>query len=1000
MNVDPKIDPQKIINQLYRSIGRGKKHALENLNWLLKTMNPYFFITFAPEKDALLNLCFNLHTLGENNQIVLKDTNEKYIVATLNRPGTLFRTLDGIKDKVIIYEEMIHSNQPLPGQKEQLEILKFHFLTDKKDEDVPTIFRGKGRIYKTLKESYPAFNFKEFDKIFQYFIKNNRDYVLLSPALRVARAMWLYQSAIRMGGIFMDIEPTVDEQGNEESRLVFSVINPLFKGYLAKVIEIFYRLDIATHRNYIVEIEGEDGQNVTVLTAYITTRDGKPIEKDMEIFKALEAELYNTKVINIWDRVYKELVTEGILTGPEGSLLSAINTFAHTNLAHAFPYRYDWDETQEAFFSHLQLTKDILNVFKGKFNPDPRKRLSSEELEEEFRRIEEAIEEYNTGHAFLDETRKTIYKTALLMVRFTLKTNFFVKYKKAISFRLDPLYMEYLPEEVRADLPKDLPFRITFFYHRYGSGYHFGFSDIARGGFRTIIARTKDDFESATNTIFKEAMVLAHTQQLKNKDIYQGGSKLAVAMRAFDVHDRQREINRLYNLQRGVINAFLDIFVTKDGKPVDPNVVDYYGDDEPIELGPDENMHDFMIEYIAQRAKERGYILGGGIISSKKVGINHKEYGVTSLGVLKFVQRALKELGINCEKSPFTVKLTGGTNGDVAGNEMKLLFEHCPKVKITSITAGSGAIYDPSGIDRKELSRLLLKDNIDKFSPEKLHEGGFILYSREKRKEGFVDKNKKVVMTKKGPQELWVTSDEFHSEFENLIFSHTTDVFIPAGGRPETIHDGNWEKLFDKNGRPTTRAIVEGANSFISPSAREKIQQKGIIILKDASANKCGVICSSYEIIGGLLMSEKEFLENKPVYVPDVLKILEKRAVDEANLIFERYHQYRGKKLYTEISNDISYEINDMTKQIYQYLMDHPEKITKPPYSKILLLHFPTLIQTRKKFRDRVKFLPLKYRIAMISTEIATRIVYHGGFEIPFEDKLEGFAKKLGNIQL
>jgi len=995
-----KIDQNKIINQLYRSIGSGKKHAMENLNWLLKTMNPYFFITFAPEKDALLNLCFNLHTLGENRQLVLKDTDEKFIVATLNRPGTLFNTLDGLKDKFIIYEEMIHSNQPLPGREHELEILKFHFLTDeaKKREAAP--FRGKGLIYKTLKESYPAFNFKEFDKIFQYFMKKSRDYVLLSPALRVARAMWMYQSAIREGGIFLDIEPTVDEKGRKESRLVFSVINPLFRGYLAKVIEIFYRLDIATHRNYVVEIEGEDGQNVTVLTAYITTRDGRPIEKDMAIFKSLEAELYNTKVINIWDRVYKELVTGNILTGPEGSLLSAIHTFTHTNLAHAFPYRYDWNETEEAFFSHLQLTKDLLSVFMKKFEPDPQKRLAPDALEDEFKRIEESIEEYNTGHAFLDETRKTVYKTALLMIRFTLKTNFFVKYKKSLSFRLDPLYMEYLPSDVKKDLPDDLPFRITFFYHRYGSGYHFGFSDIARGGFRTIIARTKDDFETAMETIFKEAMVLAHTQQLKNKDIYQGGSKLAVVMRAFDVRDRERETNRLYNLQRGIINAFLDIFVTKEGRPVDPNVVDYYGDDEPIEVGPDENMHDSMIEYFANRAKERGYILGSGVISSKKVGINHKEYGVTSLGVLKFVQRTLKELRIDCEKNPFTVKITGGTNGDVAGNEMNLLIKRCPRVKILSITAGSGAIYDPLGIDKEELSRLLLKENIDKFSPEYLHEGGFILYSREKKQEGFIIKNKKVIKTGDGVEEHWVTSDDFHSEFENLIFSHTTDIFIPAGGRPETIHDGNWEKLFDEDGKPTTRAIVEGANSFISPSAREKIQRRGIIIMKDASANKCGVICSSYEIIGGLLMSDREFLENKPVYVPDVLEILEKRAVDEANLIFERYHQYEGRKLYTEISNKISYEINDLTNKIYKYLIKHPDMASNPPYSKILLLHFPKLIQKRKKFRDRVKYLPLKYRIAMISTEIATRIVYHGGFEVPFEEKLREFAKNLGKQQI
>ena len=110
-------------------------------------------------------------------------------------------------------------------------------------------------------------------------------------------------------------------------------------------------------------------------------------------------------------------------------------------------------------------------------------------------------------------------------------------------------------------------------------------------------------------------LVLAHTQHLKNKDIYQGGSKLAVVMRAFDLKEQDRAINRLYNLQRGIIGAFLDLFVTRDGKPVDPKIVDYYGEDEPIELGPDENMHDSMIEQIAVRAKERHYVLGGGIIS-------------------------------------------------------------------------------------------------------------------------------------------------------------------------------------------------------------------------------------------------------------------------------------------------------------------------------------------------------------------------------------------------
>ncbi len=990
------IKPEKIINQLPRKLAQGRRLALENLDWLVNHVHPYLFITFGPEKEALLNLCMNLHTLGENRQLVLRDTDEKLIIATLNRPGTLFRTLNALTDKEIIYEEMVHSNTNLTGQECQLEIQKFHFLTDKEPPGPISFFRGKGRIRKALQENYPQFNFREFDTIFSCFMRNNPDYVMLSPDIRVARAMWLYQSAIRQGGAFLDIEPTIDERGQEESRLTFSVINPLVRGYIGQAIEIFFRLNIATRRNYILEID--DGtQKVTILTAYITTRDERPIHKEMPLFSSIESELYNTRVINVQDRTYREMVVGNVLTGPEGSLLSAITTFVHTSMAHALPYRFSWEETQDAFFSHLQLTKELLNLFEKKFHPDPEKRLAAKSLEDEYRRIHTMIGEYNTGHALLDETRRIMFTVALLFVRYTLKTNFFVTHKKALSFRLDPQYMKQLPQEIKGNLPPDLPFRITFFYHRAGSGYHFGFSDVARGGFRTIIARTKDDFESAMSTIFKEAMVLAHTQHLKNKDIYQGGSKIAVVMKAFDLKGQDGVTNRLYNLQRGVINAFLDIFVTRVGKPVDPKVVDYYGEDEPIEVGPDENMHDSMIEWMADRAKERGYILGSGIISSKKIGINHKEYGVTSLGVWKFLERALRELGIDAHSDPFSAKITGGTNGDVAGNELRLLLEHCPKVQITSITAGSGAIHDPKGMDKEELDRLILKDNIDKFQPDRLTEGGFILYAREQKKEGLVELFKKVTRTKDGVREEWVSSDEFHAQFENLIFSHYTDVFMPCGGRPETIHMGNWGKLFDEKGNPTTLAIVEGANSFISPEAREEIQKHGIIILKDASANKCGVICSSYEIIGGLLMKDREFLHHKEAYVSDVLKILEKRAVDESDLIFRRHGRSQDKALYTDISDQISHEINDLTDSVYSYLLAHPEVVVKPPYAKVLLLHLPAFIRKQKRFRDRIKGLPLKYRIAMISTEIATRGIYHGGLEVPFEDKVEQFVRKISS---
>ena len=81
----------------------------------------------------------------------------------------------------------------------------------------------------------------------------------------------------------------------------------------------------------------------------------------------------------------------------------------------------------------------------------------------------------------------------------------------------------------------------------------------------------------------------------------------------------------LYKMQHAFANAFLDLFVTdENGRAKDPRVIDYYGQEEPIELGPDENMHNIMIERMAKLAERRGYLLGKGIMSSKEIGINRE----------------------------------------------------------------------------------------------------------------------------------------------------------------------------------------------------------------------------------------------------------------------------------------------------------------------------------------------------------------------------------------
>jgi glutamate dehydrogenase len=354
-----------------------------------------------------------------------------------------------------------------------------------------------------------------------------------------------------------------------------------------------------------------------------------------------------------------------------------------------------------------------------------------------------AIEAYNTGHRYLDEVRRGIFRCALIFIRHTLKTNFFIPEKQALAFRLDPAYLAelgpILPPTCRRSAPSGSP---SFSPGTAAATTSASPTSPAAAG-APFSAAAGTTTSPAANTLFRENYVLAHTQHLKNKDIYEGGSKMVVILDAADLTDHDLVTRRLYKLQYGMINAFFDIFVTEEGRAKDPRVVDYYGEDEPIELGPDENMHDEMVELIARQSVRRGYLLGIGVISSKKVGINHKEYGVTSTGVVKFAEIAMEELGIDIRRAPFSVKFTGGPNGDVAGNAMRLMLERCPQAQIRLIVDGTGALFDPAGADHDALRRIVLQGDLDAFDPEALHIGGSLLYRNVRRTEGMRELYKK-----------------------------------------------------------------------------------------------------------------------------------------------------------------------------------------------------------------------------------------------------------------
>lgn len=325
---------------------------------------------------------------------------------------------------------------------------------------------------------------------------------------------------------------------------------------------------------------------------------------------------------------------------------------------------------------------------------------------------------------------------------------------------------------------------------------------------------------------------------------------------------------------------------------------------------------------------------------------------------------------------------------------MRLLLERCQQVQIRMIVDGTAAAFDPLGLDHDALRKVILQADLDAFDANALHEGAFIIYRSQKKHDGMRDLYKKLVKTAAGLEEHWISTDEFNRLFNQLTFTVETDLFIPAGGRPETIAMHNVEQFFKADGQPTAKVIVEGANSFITPDARRVLQQRGVVIMRDASANKCGVISSSYEIIANLTLSEAEFLAHKQQYVSDVIIILNRMAEQEARVIIKRQGEAGGKITYTDISTQVSQEINAHYARMFAYFQANLELVTQANYKNAILAHMPALIR-EPQFQDRISRLPEKVKYAILASKLASSMVYFGDDNTVYGDIIAAQVKRL-----
>ncbi len=201
--------------QLDQELQRRGEQAADNMAWLRESLHPYFFVTMQQHPEVVARLATALEMLHTERRILLTDLDDELVMACQNEPGSIYRMLRSIPNRLISYAEVTHSLHALPGAEYELEIQRFEFgrrdhaeIAAAEPPEIPAAVRRGVSI--ALRRMYPEYDRSELDRSLDLLWLNNESYVRISPPERVARALWLYQRGRRNGGLYLDAVPSED----------------------------------------------------------------------------------------------------------------------------------------------------------------------------------------------------------------------------------------------------------------------------------------------------------------------------------------------------------------------------------------------------------------------------------------------------------------------------------------------------------------------------------------------------------------------------------------------------------------------------------------------------------------------------------------------------------------------------------------------------------------------------------------------------------------------
>ncbi len=690
----------------------------------------------------------------------------------------------------------------------------------------------------------------------------------------------------------------------------------------------------------------EDISNIYVIsTSPLSSlfREGKLSAQEMVFGTALWS--FAHQFLSGYNEEYLKLA-DALKDSPE---LQGILREMRTRLAKE---TYTEPRVWDALIDNHEWIKSLFRLFDRKFNPAEKNHDIAAGL---------AAFRKDAARKIVVEADRNIFLAGAMFVETILKTNFYIKEKTSITFMYKPDFLN------RVDYPLE-PFGLFHIIGREFRGFHIRFRDIARGGIRIVRSSHYQNYLNNSDFIFDENYGLASTQQRKNKDLPDGGSKGTILL-SWGFQDQPVAAFKKY------VDGLLDLMLPN------PAVLDGYGKEIILFLGPDEGTAELM-EWAALRARARGYKFWRAFTTGKPEtmgGIPHDLYGMTTRSVHEYVIGTLGKLGLKEEK--ITKVMTGGPDGDLGSNEILL-----SKDKILAIVDGSGVLYDPHVLNRKELARLAKRrQTVEHFDGKLLS------------KEGFFVSVKDTDVTLLDGERV-----ENGLEFRNTFHLHPrfrADIFVPCGGRPSSININNWTEWIDELGQPRFKVIVEGANLFITQQARLRLEEKGVILYKDASANKGGVTSSSLEVLSALAMTDKEFEELMVVrngrisgfratYIEDIINDISDNARREFEVIWRENARTGIPR--SILSDRVSEKINAIKDSIRASSLFEDKALVR----KVVEVGCPPVLCKLLGIGRILQRVPEGYLRALFASRLAARYVYDHGLEaneIDFFDFLQQF---------